>query len=158
MSVIRLQHQETRNSYGVISVVLGSGAAVGANGNTGAFGTGSITTSGNNIYATPADGLAGANATAPSKAALTMGGIGGNGGGGGSPGGLAGVGYENDQGVGNVTGRSTPGPGGNGSAGGQGGDGAIILYYSVPVVVNSGPLVTKTPRWFNDKYGRRFIV
>lgn len=158
VSVIRLQHQEVRNSYGVISVVLGSGAAVGSNGATGGFGTGSITTSGKNIYATPADGLAGANATAPSKAALTMGGIGGNGGGGGSPGGLAGVGYENDQGVGSVTGRSTPGPGGNGSAGGQGGDGAIILYYSVPVVVASGPLVTKTPRWFNDKYGRRFIV
>lgn len=158
VSVIRLQRQEARNSYGVISVVMGSGAAVGSNGATGGFGTGSITTIGNNIYATPADGLAGANATAPSKAALTMGGIGGNGGGGGSPGGLAGVGYENDQGVGSVTGRSTPGPGGNGSAGGQGGDGAIILYYSVPVVVNSGPLVTKTPKWFNDKYGRRFIV
>ena len=82
----------------------------------------------------------------------------GNGGGGGSPAGLCGISYEPDSGVSTSIEPGTPGPGGQGSPGGQGGDGIIILYFNVPVVKPSGPLVTKTPKWFNDKFGRRFIV
>ena len=135
---------------------LGSGAAVGSNGtNSTTYGT--ITT-GSRLTVTAADGLAGANASPPAKADLTMGGDGGNGGGGGSPAGLCGISYEPDSGVSTSIEPGTPGPGGQGSPGGQGGDGIIILYFNVPVVKPSGPLVTKTPKWFNDKFGRRFIV
>lgn len=148
---IKLQRESTDESDGAVSAALGSGAAVGAHGTSGtAYGT--FTTNGSNLYPVPTDGLAGANAVQPPKAALTMGGDGGHGGGGGSPGGLAGLsGYG-------ASSKSTPGPGGSGSAGGDGGDGIIILYFNVPVVKPSGPLVTKTPKWFNDKFGRRFIV
>ena len=52
----------------------------------------------------------------------------------------------------------SPGAGGPGGKGGPGGDGLIILYYNVVTIKKSGPLVTKTPKWFNDKFGRRFIV
>lgn len=148
---IKLQRESTDESDGAVSAALGSGAAVGAHGTSGtAYGT--FTTNGSNLYPVPTDGLAGANAVQPPKAALTMGGDGGHGGGGGSPGGLAGLsGYG-------ASSKSTPGPGGSGSAGGDGGDGIIILYYSVPIIQAAGPLVTKTPKWFNDKFGRRFIV
>ena len=141
---------------GIVSAALGSGAAVGSNGtNSTTYGT--ITT-GIRLTVTAADGLAGANASPPAKADLTMGGDGGNGGGGGSPAGLCGISYEPDSGVSTSIEPGTPGPGGQGSPGGQGGDGIIILYFNVPVVKPSGPLVTKTPKWFNDKFGRRFIV
>jgi hypothetical protein len=141
---------------GVVSAALGSGAAVGSNGtNSTTYGT--ITTS-RRLTATAADGLAGANASPPAKAALTMGGDGGNGGGGGSPAGLCGISYEPDSGISTSIEPGTSGPGGRGSPGGQGGDGIIILYYSVPIIQAAGPLVTKTPKWFNDKFGRRFIV
>lgn len=148
---IKLRRESTDESDGAVSAALGSGAAVGAHGTSGtAYGT--FTTNGSNLYPVPTDGLAGANAVQPPKAALTMGGDGGHGGGGGSPGGLAGLsGYG-------ASSKSTPGPGGSGSAGGDGGDGIIILYFNVPIVKPSGPLVTKTPKWFNDKFGRRFIV
>lgn len=151
ITLISLQYESTSRSDAAVSSALGSGAAVGANGSNGTtYGTFAI--SGSSLYPVPADGLAGATAVQPSKAALTMGGNGGHGGGGGSPGGLVAL-----NGLGRIS-RSTPGPGGSGSAGGDGGDGIIILYFNVPIVRPSGPLVTKTQKWFNDKFGRRFIV
>ena len=147
------------------SVPLGSGAAAGSNGINGGSTPGqhsAVKDSGGTkitARARQAAGRNGADATLiPKKAINGCGGRGGYGGGGASAAGVAQV-YSGGTGSFDVAvNAGTEGVGGAGSQGGQGSDGLIILYYSVPVVANSGPLVTKTPRWFNDRYGRRFIV
>lgn len=147
------------------SVPLGSGAAAGSNGINGGSTPGqhsAVRNSGGTkitARARQAAGRNGADATLiPKKAINGCGGRGGYGGGGASAAGVAQV-YSGGTGSFDVAvNAGTEGVGGAGSQGGQGSDGLIILYYSVPVVANSGPLVTKTPRWFNDRYGRRFIV
>lgn len=48
--------------------------------------------------------------------------------------------------------------GGDGGVGGDGAQGCIILYYSLPKIVRSGPVVTKDGKWINDRLRRRFIV
>lgn len=156
------KHPEIRDLYAATSVAPGSGAAVGSNGST----SDQIGNAGSPAFvdgvsysarAWSIPGLKGADATVSpgQNPNATMGGAGGHGGGGGSSCGLAVVSNPSDK---SIATAAAVGLGGLGSPGGKGGDGVIILYYSVPVVVASGPLVTKTPKWFNDKYGRRFIV
>lgn len=94
----------------------------------------------------------------PAKPGLTKGGRGGYGGGGGSCASWAGAEKRSDFPLTIETYAGTPGAGGPGGKGGPGGDGLIILYYNVATIKKSGPLVTKTSKWFNDKFGRRFIV
>lgn len=147
------------------SVPLGSGAAAGSNGINGGSTPGqhsAVKDSGGTKITARARQVAGRNGAdatlIPKKAINGCGGRGGYGGGGASAAGVAQV-YSGGTGSFDVAvNAGTEGVGGAGSQGGQGSDGLIILYYSVPVVANSGPLVTKTPRWFNDRYGRRFIV
>ena len=49
----------------------------------------------------------------------------------------------------------TPGKGGKA---GKGKDGCVIVYYSLPVVSESGPIVTSQNKYFLDKYGRKVVV
>lgn len=54
-----------------------------------------------------------------------------------------------------ATARSSAGSGG---LPGAGKDGCVIVYYGVPKVVESGPIVTSQNKYFLDKYGRKVVV
>ena len=152
------QQYSTHPSYPVgawAGYALGPGGAAGAS-------VPQPSNRGSNSYvsATAANGVQGATPTLiPKKPALTMGGRGGYGGGGGSCASWAGVEKDPSSYSGSITTYAgSPGAGGNGGKGGPGGDGCIILYYSKPKPVKSGPFVTKTLHSFLDRMGRRVIV
>ena len=134
---------------------LGPGGAAGVN-------TPQPSTRGSNNYttATAANGIQGSTPTLiPKKPALTMGGRGGYGGGGGSCASWAGAEKDPTDYSGSITARAgQPGVGGNGGQGGPGGDGCIILFYSMPKAVESGPIVDRAQKWVLDRLGRRVIV
>ena len=118
----------------------GGGAAAGSNGGDGYWSTGGF----------------GANAIAPAaKTTYGEGGDGGNGGGGG--GSAAESMYTSRTGT-PSTPDPVPGSGGSGSAGGLGGPGCVIVYYSLPKVVQAGSFVTSDGKYFVDANGRRLVV
>lgn len=104
-------------------------------------------------------GGAGADAQPAGEADYGCGGAGGSGGGGG---GGAGGAYlktgPNLPGATYLPVSVNGGPGGAGAAGARGGDGCILVYYSVPKEVRSGPVMDRTGRFVLDRLGRRILV
>lgn len=156
----------------------GGGAAVGANGDVGAYNAnaprawsyrgeaGSSDNPHGKAYAIAYGGVGGngGNAVAPAKASkYGSGGAGGNGGGGAGGGGFA-YGEKRvskeypptDCSAGGN--KGTSGTPGLGSDGGEGGDGCIIIYYRKKKELQSGPLVTSNNLGLLDSLGRRMIV
>lgn len=79
------------------------------------------------------------------------GGTGGSGGGGGG-------GAAAQEMLSNTDATAKGGDGGLGSRGGPGANGAVILYYTKPKIIPSGPLVTSNNLGLLDSLGRRMIV
>lgn len=128
----------------------GGGAAVGANGSDGTYG--SVSGTRLNPVAIGGRGGNGANAVQPAKETRRgWGGTGGHGGGGEGGFGLAVIRrkgrFEIRHGI----------PG-NGSPGGEGGDGVIILYYSSTKTFGVGQVFTRDKKFFFDRLGRLFVV
>lgn len=154
-------------SYGYIAGHVygsfGGGAAYGNNGGDGsAPGSGSVTLGIGSVRVIGPIGGSGATAlAAPDSTVIGQGGTGGNGGGGGGAPGLAIA--ENQirhNAAKAVLNTPTPpaAPGGAGSNGSAGGPGGVIIYYSQPQDVESGPFVTSENKFFIDKNARRLVV
>lgn len=124
----------------------GGGAAKGADGTAPESDTGRTL-----------EGGAGADAAQPASA--TGYGTGGNGGhGGGGGGSTGGISWSCTPGYASCWITPDPGPGGTGSEGSDGAPGCIILYYSVPKTIASGPVLDRTGRMALDRLGRRVVV
>lgn len=143
------QHGNGEDSYTEHRYRYGGGAGGGA-----AYGAPGQAASGT-------EGADGANATPqPGQTVLGGGGHGGNGGGGG--GGAGGLYWQNGsygdyQPSGFIL-RASAGRGGTASAAVAGAPGCIILYYSVPKKIASGPVRDRTGRMVLDRLGRRIVV
>lgn len=154
-------NKDIKDLYASVSVPPGSGAAVGANGNSSdSLGITSTGLDGKYYFARAwsIPGLKGADATvSPAQnPKATMGGAGGHGGGGGSSCGFAVVSKPSDV---TYAIAAEPGPGGLGSRGAKGGKGIIILYFRRPKPTQRLlAAVTKDNLWRLDRYGRRCIV
>lgn len=144
----------------------GGGAAYGANGHNGADAVyigNTVFEVGGKTYSLYASGMGGNGADASAAENGVRYGCGGQGGHGGGGSGNRGAGYGNGSYAVSVfvnTGTATNATG-LGGAGGKGGDGApgcVILYYSLPKVVQSGSFVTSSNKYFLDADGRRLVV
>ena len=142
----------------------GGGSAYGANGHNGTsamFYDNNVDIDGKRyrVYHVGVGGN-GANATNASMGATF--GTGGQGGHGGGGAGNIGGGYgSGNYAVGVSTNTQTGtarGDGGTGGAGGDGAPGCVIVYYSLPKIVESGPFVTAQNKYFLDKNRRRMVV
>lgn len=142
----------------------GGGSAYGANGHNGTsamFYDDNVDIDGKRyrVYHVGVGGN-GANATNASMGATF--GTGGQGGHGGGGAGNIGGGYgSGNYAVGVSTNTQTGtarGDGGTGGAGGDGAPGCVIVYYSLPKIVESGPFVTAQNKYFLDKNRRRMVV
>lgn len=143
----------------------GGGSAYGADGNHGtsaAYYHDNVTIDGSGPYTLYHVGVGGNGADAAKAVAASVFGTGGQGGHGGGGAGNVGGGYgRGDYAVGVFTNTQTSTARSNGGNGGDGGDGApgcVIVYYSLPVVAESGPIVTSQNKYFLDKYGRKVVV
>ena len=143
----------------------GGGSAYGADGNHGtsaAYYDDNVTIDGSGPYTVYHVGVGGNGADAAKAVAASVFGTGGQGGHGGGGAGNVGGGYgRGDYAVGVFTNTQTStarSDGGNGGDGGDGAPGCVIVYYSLPVVAESGPIVTSQNKYFLDKYGRKVVV